>query len=887
MSANKSIPDKLEVQISEAYKLVLLRESGRDAGVFKAALKNLQALGNAFSHAGTPASPEYADSSGARGSLATALRIAFFANDDLDVPALPDSFRVDIPVRVLQRNSLENLRPEQVVRTWLPNVSVSTKRQMLDHSARLLYDYVEAVAGGLRFGVVFLRTRTAIEKSLADFFANVGKVPDSLCFVTPRVYRTDGRLQDRKGSIQAALLSRKSALGSIEAKVEYFDEFVWNNCLPDHVRNYKKSPSSSLGVIPQYVQPITRDGAVKGPMTRKQYVDVLRNNSGGSSPIHVIVGPAGIGKTTFCDLIADDIGVESRRRVVLLSATDFREVSPTKQVRSVSDLYMMAVEEGFTEAGESIDSHNFEVNLGCGNFVLMIDGFDELESHLGADLDFEAFISSLTDLEESFRNVLVVLTVRDYGKERFLKVPSISLVQLRGFDRGDTELYLLQELTAPQVVEANHLLESFSVDEDPDPQTVPLYASLIRDYIRERNAGAVAPPQSDSAKMFAADLPLDRLIKKIVDRELGKQSLGNISADDFFHILIDIINAPSSRMSREEFSKMVVEYGGDASTLMAENFLRNPFISCQAENITFRYDSLSYFFKSRLLVTRIRDGVFSVSPTVEFMSEMFRGDGPLFVELCKMYPARMHGTDSSVKRWFAALLAASKGHQDSLQWKRAISGFLYWLVDASQDKAHRRDLLISSFAGDMWETFSVFGRFYSLDLRGITVFGGYIDGFESLGQSDFECGSPVFFDSYVNFDDRSLPPKLDREIFDVSCTLSANMEAAFTARETASILSFDMVRENIYRLLKVGFKSHRFSWKSEAVYRKVTVLGKHSRDVYLRTLVDRGVLVEEVGRTSAEKGYCVNPTWQKSARSLIEESNLSMEMTGLVSGLVA
>lgn len=886
-AAELPIPTKLDAMISEVHKVVGTRESGRDAGILKTELRYLQGIGNTFSHAGASATSGLDDSSPAHQSMMRALRIAFFGNGELDAPTLPESFRIGIPLRALQRGVDENLRPEEVVRIWTPNGDVSTKLQRHDHSSKLVYDYVESASGGLVVGVFFLRARTSIEKSIVDFFDFIkGGLPNSIFFITPRVFRTDGRPQDRRGSIEGIIASRFAKdLAGIPHKVEYFDEFVWNNCLPARVRNYTPLAAPLPNVIPQSVQLSSRAPGGSETVLAKKYVDRLLDDASSSNPVQVIIGPAGIGKTTFCDGLGLHISARPRRRVVLLSATDFRDVTSPPPVRSVSDLYALAIDQGFTDDEEFIDSHNFEINLGCGNFVLIIDGFDELESHLGEALDFEAFMSSLTELEASFRNVLVILTVRDYDKERFLNFQFASIVNLRGFGRAETETYLKQELVESQVSDARKLLNSFSVDGDPDPQTVPLYASLIRDFIKERANSASAPPPSAAAKLFSIDNPLDRLIKKIIDREIAKQSLGVISADDFFYILIEVIAAPASGLSKGAMERLVDSCGGKASAVSAANFMRNPFLHYSGGMVRFRYDSLSYFFKSRLLARRMQDGQFRPSPSIEFMAEMYRGDGPLFDELKKAYPARIHGREESVTRWFSSLLAQFRQQEGSLEWRRAISGFLYWLTESSRDRAERTELLCLVFSGKVWEAFSVFGKFYSLDLKGVEVIDGHIDGFEALGASDLDDGKVVFFDSYVSFDERSLPPKLDREIFDSSCMLSVNMEAAFVAREKATDHSYEVVKDNIYKLLKVGFRANRFSWKSEAMFKKASVFGMHSRDVYMRALVERGVLREELGKPSSTKGYCVSDAWKSHARKLVEEGNVTMEMGALISHL--
>ncbi|WP_413975509.1 NACHT domain-containing protein [Stenotrophomonas acidaminiphila] len=875
----------LDRMISVAFKLLETREPSRNAQIFRNELRYLQSTGNTFSHIGTSSSTEFSRQTAARESLNKVLRLAFFSNGDLDPPALPADFRRGLPSRILQNDKLENLRPEQVVRIWMPMLAVQTKFQRTDHSTRLLYDYVEATARNVTFGVLFLRSRSSIEKSLADCFQAMGDVlPKSLHVVTPRSYRaSDGRELDRLSTINS-MLEQRFKRHSLVATVEYFDEFVWNNCLPERVRLARPSHTPETGIIPQSLEIVESDGRISPPLLAYQHIDRVLSQSSIHDPVQIVIGPAGIGKTTFCDGISQHIGSMKQKRVVLLSATDFREVSDPPPIRSVSNLYRLAVDQGFMEESESLDSHTFEINLGCGNFVLIIDGFDELESHLGEALDFESFMHSLAELEASFRKVLVILTVRDYEKERFLNLPQTAIVQLRGFGEEDTERYLRQSLSASQISEARALLRSFSTTENGDSQTVPLYASLIRDHLIERaqGGGASALPPSSTAKSFSMDHPLDRLVRKIVDREIAKQSLGSLQADDFFDILIEVIRAPKMGLPRETMAEHVADCGGDADAITAANFLRNPFLRFERDVVKFKYDSLSYFFKSRFLARRLSEAQFHPSPTIDFLAEMARGEGPLFDELKRIFPARTYGKDTSVSRWFRAFHKWLLDHRQVASWRKALSGFLYWALDDAHDKQERTETITELFECKMWEGFSVFGRFYPLDLRGIQVHGGHIENYSSISACDVEPGIPVFYDTFMDFDDRCLPDKLDRAVFDESCEFSANLKDAFKAKEMADELSLEIVRDNIYKLLKVGFKANRFSWKSNLIYRKVTVVGRHSREIYLRKLLSQGVLTEEDSNTGTERGYIVTETWRGDVRKLIEERNVTQRMAGII-----
>lgn len=880
---------RLEKLISDALKYVEARETSRDASIFKTEIKYLQGIGNTYSHDGGDGAVSQGESQmAAFDALVKVIQIAFFGDGDLDAPALPKSIEDRIPARALGRSKFENPRAEEVVRLCHPKRKIDTPFRRSEHANRLVYDYVVTDLGGLTKGFLFLRSRTAIKNSLVDFNSSIGtEFPDALEIITPRVQRPDGVEIDRKKSILDIIKDISFDAGRRKVKVIYFDDFVWNYCLPQEVTSDRPPIKKADNFIEQSLQPIDAMGnSLEKASSTSQYVKKILNNSDDYHPVHIVIGPAGIGKTTFCDDISAVINSENRKRVIFFSATDFRDATSDSSIDSVSDLYQMAVENGLLEDDSRIESHNFEINLACGNFVLIIDGFDEIESHLGASLNFDNFMRSLADLEECFRKVLVILTVRDYDTERFKHFGNTSICRLQGFTDIDTDRYLAARLPTSNIADAKELLSAFhSTEEAERVTTIPLYASLICDYLVEQETGKKLSTTSgtESTKFFASGKPLDTLVRKIVDREITKQSLGRIGPDDFFEILIEIIRAPQHTVTKPALLGLISACDGSSETVNPVNFLRNPFLRWDREAISFKYDSLTYFFKSRFLARKIKEGRFSPSPAIEFIAEFHRGEGPLFDEFGSIFPATKFGTNKETLEWFKGLLQLGREELGSrLPWRKAISSFLYWGLGSAIDKAERAEYLKKFFGGNNLQGLSIYDRFYPLDLRDVEVHNGYLENYLSLPGCDHNNGQVVFFSTDVSFDDRFLPEKIDKTLFSENCTFSQNLASSFEAKEIADENSHDIIRDNLYKILKVGFRANRFSRRSRDGYRKATVVGKHSLDAYLDYLVAQGVLNLEQGRVGSEPGYAVSNDWSLDARKLIEERNVTSRMDSVI-----
>lgn len=883
----------LEKLISDALKWIEKCESSRDAGLFKSEIRYLQNVGNVYSHDGAESGLSSNEGqSAAFDALVKVIQVAFFGEGDLDAPTLPRAMEERIPARTLGRAKFENPRSEEVVRLCFPKHRVETEIKRSDHAKRLVYDYVVVELGaGLTKGMIFIRSRSAIERTLLDFTSCIGaKFPDALEIITPRAYRPDGGEIDRRKSINEFV--RQLGLDSRGRKIQvkYFDDFVWESCLPETFRAGSVPIKKASHFIEQTLEPAGDPATAAGTHWRaSEYVAKILKNPHEYKPVNIVIGPAGIGKTTFCDDISSYINSQERKRVILLSATDFREISKVTPIDSVSDLYQVAIENGFMDDSNSIENHNFEINLACGNFILIIDGFDELESHLGTCLNFEKFMRSLTELEECFRKVLVILTVRDYDVERYKNIQQATICRLRGFSSDDTDRYLGGRLSKVIISEAKALLKSFNDGSDAERHTtIPLYASLICDYLLERSSGPEVSSviASDSARFFISGKPLDTLVRKIVDREIAKQSLGRIGPDDFFEILIEIIRAPQHAVTKSALLEFVDACNSDARSINSTNFLRSPFLRWEGETISFRYDSLAHFFKSRFLVRKIAEGLFSASPSIDFLAEFYCGEGPLYDEVRAICPVAEFVDTPAIRDWFRGLVQFGLGDAElKLPWRKAMSAFMYWALSGNVDKRERSQWLVKYFESKVLDGFSVYGRFHPLDLRDITVLRGYIENYTSLPLCDYTAGVPVFHSCQIKFDDKSLPDKLDRSLFAADCAFSTNLAESFHAKDIANASGQEIVRDNVYKIVKVGFRANRFSWKSEGVYRNVTVVGKHSLDSYLSFLSSQGLLTLELSRAGAEPGYIVSDEWYSDARKLVEEKNLTGRMAELIADL--
>lgn len=165
------------------------------------------------------------------------------------------------------------------------------------------------------------------------------------------------------------------------------------------------------------------------------------------------------------------------------------------------------------------------------------------------------------------------------------------------------------------------------------------------------------------------------------------------------------------------------------------------------------------------------------------------------------------------------------------------------------------------------------------------MLGGCLDNFSLIKSCDHSPTRPTYHSTFVRFDDQLAPDKLEKVIFASDCVLSPNLHAAFLAKEQAGEIGMAVQEDNMYRILKVGFRSNAFAWKSESVYRKVTIHGRYSLQTYMQRLCALGVIRREPSRTGPGSGYVVSDEWQLDARKLIEDRNVTPRLRGVLAGI--
>jgi hypothetical protein len=621
----------------------------------------------------------------------------------------------------------ESIRAREIVALCHPRKKIIKDIFSRKANKRVSYELVLVeVAKHVRLAFAFLRRSININNTLSDLAERHElEHASSLTICTPRVLHK-GKPVDRLSGLREAVSSIFPPDWATTTECHYVDDFVWDNCLETVIADFKGEIQKEENFVDQELF-LASDEDLPKLDDSLDYVRQLLSASEVQAPISVILGRAGVGKTTFCEQAVTLVNSHHRKIAVYISATDLRNAGSDVSVHSISDLYQLHLRSTATEFSGAVDSENLELNLACGNIVLIIDALDEIESILKDRFNLPSFIDSIVRLNETFRTCSVIITSRDYHKQRYASEPGVLVLHLCGFNERSVDTYFRKRLGPAVAQDAHRLLRSLPLGETKTNRQIPLYLSLIGD-LAERPAGEEtrfsAVGLSASAN-FVEGLPLDTLVYQILQREISKQSLG-ISCDDYFDLLAEVAKGLDGRMLLAEFDEFVelllCTVEGSPAEHRHASFYISPFLEVRPgrEVISLKYDFLRNWIIARRIAHIVVDHNSGAVPE-DILAEMYDGSGMVLEELCRIIEKRTLDLSVFARHTISLLIRRLKsddlGGSQTALIRRSISGLLNMIVRAcgNRTRAEYSKIIEDAYNTRQIEYLSIFGDFVSLD----------------------------------------------------------------------------------------------------------------------------------------------------------------------------
>lgn len=560
-------------------------------------------------------------------------------------------------------------------------------------------------------------------------------------------------------------------------------------------------------------------------------------------------------------------------------------------------MYRLSYGEEKDETDSLLDPANLEINISCGNIVVVIDGLDEIEAKLKDRFSFDEFIQDAVNLNESYNNCAIIVTSRDYYKNKYEENQHIELLSLFGFDDELASSYFDQRLPSHLISKAKRQLNNLNISSHG--YYPPVILSLICDVLESEEKVNIESDDNyfNSTKYLDTSKALDYLVVKLIDREITRQSL-KMSVDDVLDVLIQIATCDGDQISKKELDSYLEIYVTDQLGASYAPFYVNPLLRSSPNNefIGFRYDAIILLLRSRYFAYCIS----SESEDFEFIKfalrDFYDGDSDLLLDIVANQNLSEPTIFSGAKRILKKLTA---DHEDHLlrgnrkaieQSKKYISAILYYYFRSTPGATRdERTIKLSELYDNNVRYLFVYGDFFALDFSNLKVRDSGFYDYTNFEKSQFPLHKKVFYTTEF----RGIAPKanLDAEIeiFDSSCELNKRLKHAIVKGEENKGELLSLIKNDFILVFSILYKNRSFVAKSENIFKtkRGKIYPKLSMQDYLSFFIEKGVFGRERSHASTSKyHYFVEDPFKDDIRYLITNGNLRGPLEGIFKSFI-
>lgn len=393
--------------------------------------------------------------------------------------------------------------------------------------------------------------------------------------------------------------SVKTAFNS--QRVFYVDEHLFD-------KRYKSLEQPSILGTSEFVSPVVKQ-VVHENEEQLQVNDIIHwilNDS--SSSVAIIYGSGGIGKTTVCQKIHDDIvDMNARTIVVFINAEKYIEVLGKRAINGDTEYDIYNIFNQCHKHGSVIDRNSFYLNYSLGNIIVIFDGIDEIISTIPSFNLFK-FLDTLENLRIRLGRGKILINCRDtysedvnaYYKSR--PESNIQMFELLGFSDELAKRFFSKHFNDEETVKTCLKLvkEIFPNIKEP----VYKYPPFILEIVTQINGADREFEEVDTdfnSKILQPNEHNDVVIYRICNREyIKKEKRGfQLDIDQQVRFLCELAIEEKGSIRREDFERMLQHIGiEDRSEDVTKGLIDHPLILKHEDTYVFRYDFFGMYFKA-------------------------------------------------------------------------------------------------------------------------------------------------------------------------------------------------------------------------------------------------------------------------------------------------
>ncbi len=792
----------------------------------------------------------------------------------------------------------ENWRCQEIVGTVYPRRQQESKGGLLKGYQ---YEYIEVAdsAAGLKIGFLFLGENINKKKTIEKFFLDIlsSTQISSLNILIPKEKskKTGEYIRRRIEYIEKQIKNNKDSKRlNFKHKVAFIEDYVWEHCLPNDFKN-----NNGYEATEHFI-----DQEICSSTVSQNSLDYIENNflkSNEKLPITAFIGEGGVGKTTFCNEICLKINSKSdkyRKIALLISSYDVNDSEDNTDFSSIQELYKLS-------GMDNIDTDILELNIRCGNIVIVIDGLDEIESKLKEKFAIKKFIESIIELNDTYNNCSIIITSRNNNFEDLEFQENINIFQMKGFDHNLIDEYLKKrfkrkekdDLILKIKTEVSRIVSSETQD-----YLTPLLLHLICNFYEDcvDNNYTVDDTTEERSKYFIPNQPLDEVLKITINREIGKQfkSLNiSLNCDDYFEILTEVainggVLSKDGLVSALEI--FIEQDHRNFKDFESRFYLPTSLLKSSNTSVSFKYDYLLIWVLCRFIVSTVQEGK-AISDNFMKVSAkyMYRGDS--FTKEISSYRKNQNDFYYEKKVIEHSIKLLSENNNKDIDYKKVISAMMYLIVYS--EKASREvysQKIYNNYPQtekNKLEFFSIYGSFFPLDFSDVIISNGYFNSYNNIWKCKFpeNKSTPIFLKTkFQNIGNEFFAKNLISPEYFKDCNLDSSFFEKISISNQSKKDKVEKIKADITKILRVNYKSNMFSYKSYLVYKKDCGVLKSgiSLDEYLNTLVKFDFIKKEEASTGDGHGYTINKDKQQIIKDYLTQSIPHKTIESLIRNII-
>lgn len=390
--------------------------------------------------------------------------------------------------------------------------------------------------------------------------------------------------------------------------VFYIDEFIRTKCTDEQFQRNSDTVDRYL-VIDNFVLPKIKDS--EGHFTKPEMLEEWFERD--DQPVIVFRGSGGIGKTTFTQYLADrflKIYPKNRRYFIQSEKviSDLLYITNANNRRNVTlyDFYESWFNQN-EETGYKLDRESFRLNFDAGNFLMVLDGLDEVISRLSNFL-FRDFLRSIRDFSSSIGNGKVLITCRSFfwDLQEEYDEEFIQTFEILPFNDEQRLTFFTESFKKHQklIARALELSQefSFTIPDDRHKYHHPYVLDLVRHIVEDKNIAL--EDSTVQSEILDQKLQTDYIIYKVFYREeirMKEIRTKEISVDDQVKIFMDMAvkyHGSTDFSHFEQILRNILGKGGLIDKTIVQTFKSHSFLHTTKNHLQFKYDFLHGYFRA-------------------------------------------------------------------------------------------------------------------------------------------------------------------------------------------------------------------------------------------------------------------------------------------------